>query len=161
MDIKSVFCVFFSPTGSTQTIVQNIAQGMQTEITDVMDCTNRSKRREGLEAIQSNLLIIGVPVYYGRVPQEAAPFLKSLSGRGVPVVLVVTYGNREYKDSLLELHDIAAEQGFIPVAGGAFVAEHSYSLPSRPIAHGRPDANDIAMAQDFGMQIRKEPELFL
>ncbi|SHJ61949.1 hypothetical protein SAMN02745216_01985 [Desulfatibacillum alkenivorans DSM 16219] len=68
---------------------------------------------------------------------------------------MVTYGNREYQDALLELHDIAAEQGFIPVAGGAFVAEHSYSLPSRPIAHGRPDANDIAAAKDFGAQIKK------
>ncbi|WP_051327489.1 flavodoxin family protein [Desulfatibacillum aliphaticivorans] len=161
MEIKSVSCVFFSPTGSTQKVVHNIAQGMQAEVLDVMDCTNRSKRREGMGTIQSDLLIIGVPVYYGRVPEEAAPFLKSLSGRGVPVVLVVTYGNREYEDSLLELHDIAAEQGFIPVAGGAFVAEHSYSLPSRPIAHGRPDVSDIATAQDFGMQIRKEPELFL
>jgi hypothetical protein len=30
-----------------------------------------------------------------------------------------------------------------PLAGGAFVAEHSYSTSDRPIAHDRPDEKDL------------------
>lgn len=32
MDIHSVTCVSFSPTGTTQTIIKNIAEGLQAEL---------------------------------------------------------------------------------------------------------------------------------
>jgi hypothetical protein len=41
-------------------------------------------------------------------------------------------------------------------AGGAFIAEHSYSNSSRPIAHARPDSDDIEKAQAFGFKIREK-----
>jgi ferredoxin len=69
-------------------------------------------------------------------------------------VLVVVYGNRAYDDALKELHDIAVADNFIPVAGGTFVAEHSYSSTDYPIAPGRPDDIDIQKAQEFGTAVR-------
>jgi ferredoxin len=54
---------------------------------------------------------------------------------------------------------IAVADGFIPVAGGAFIAEHSYSTADRPIARGRPDADDLAKVQAFGASVRKKLEL--
>ena len=156
MDIKSVSCLFFSPTGTSKIIIQNIAEGMQAEEIKMIDCTSRSQRSGDALAFNSDMVIIAAPVYYGRVPEELVPFLKTISAKNTPVVLVVTYGNREYEDALLELHDISVEQGFIPVAGGAFISEHSYSLPSRPIAHGRPDVNDIEKAMVFGSRITEK-----
>lgn len=156
MEIKTVACVSFSPTGTTRTIIEKIAQGMQAEQIEIMDCTNRSQRESKSFIFNNDMVIIGSPVYYGRVPEEVVPFLNTLRAKNTPVVLVVVYGNREYEDALLELHDISAAQGFIPVAGGAFIAEHSYSLPSRPIAHGRPDLNDIEKAKVFGFKIKEK-----
>jgi len=156
MDIQSVSCVFFSPTGTTKTIIENIAQGMQAERIEMMDCTNRSQRNGASFVFKNDMVIFATPVYYGRIPEEVVPFLKTLCAQNTPVVLVVVYGNREYEDALLELHEISVAQGFIPVAGGAFIAEHSYSLSSRPIAHGRPDLSDIEKAKEFGSKIKEK-----
>ncbi len=156
MDIKSVSCIYFSPTGTTRTIIKNIAKGMQLKQIEMMDCTLRSQRK-GVSFIYNNdLVIIAAPVYYGRIPEELVPFLKTLSVQNTPVVLVVIYGNRDYEDALIELHDISVSQGFTPVAGGVFIAEHSYSFSSRPIAHGRPDVKDIKKAQAFGLKIKEK-----
>jgi ferredoxin len=65
----------------------------------------------------------------------------------------VSYGNRAYEDALLELCDLATERGFMPVAGGAFVSEHSFSTLETPIAPGRPDTRDIQAARDFGRAV--------
>lgn len=156
MDIKSISCVCFSPTGTTKTIIENIAQGVQAEEIEMMDCTIRSRREGDSFVFNHDLVILATPVYYGRVPEEVVPFLKTLSVQNKPVVLTVVYGNREYEDALIELHDISVEQRFIPVAAGVFIAEHSYSIPSRPIAHARPDLDDIQKAQAFGSKIREK-----
>lgn len=156
MDIKSVSCLYFSPTGTTRTILKNIAKGMQAEQMEMTDCTNRSQREGNSFVFKKNIVILAAPVYYGRIPEELVPFLNTLRAQNTPVVLVVVYGNRNYEDALLELHDISVSQGFIPVAGGAFIAEHSYSLSSRPIAHGRPDLKDINKAQAFGLKIKEK-----
>lgn len=50
----------------------------------------------------------------------------------------------------------AARQGFVPVAAAAFVGEHSYSTPETPVAAGRPDAQDLARAAEFGAAVRKK-----
>ena len=55
--------------------------------------------------------------------------------------MIVTYGNREFEDALLELNNFAIELGFIPVAGGAFIGEHSFATKDVPIANGRPDGS--------------------
>jgi len=156
MDIKSISCICFSPTGTTKTIIKNIAEGIQPGKIEMMDCTSRSKREKDSVAFTNEMVILATPVYYGRVPEEVVPFLKTLSAQNTPVVLAVVYGNREYEDALLELHDISVEKGFIPVAAGAFIAEHSYSNPSRPIAYARPDVDDIEKAQAFGSKIREK-----
>ena len=51
-----------------------------------------------------------------------------------PAVIVVVYGNRAFEDALLELFQLVKEAGFIPVAAGAFIGEHSYSTAATPIA---------------------------
>jgi ferredoxin len=69
---------------------------------------------------------------------------------------VVVYGNREYEDALLELNDLVAEAGFAPIAGGAFIGEHSFDNEAMPIATGRPDEQDLEKAVTFGRAIRQK-----
>lgn len=73
-----------------------------------------------------------------------------------PAVTLVVYGNRAYEDALIELTDLASEQGFKPVAGSAFIAQHSFSTPDVPIAEGRPDDSDLMKAREFGAKIREK-----
>ena len=62
---------------------------MQVERVDLLDCTNRSLREEGSFVFDNDMVIIATPVYYGRIPEEVVPFLKSLSTQNKPVALVV------------------------------------------------------------------------
>jgi len=154
MKIQSVSCVYFSPTGTTKTIAQSIAQGINAESVEMVDITKRSHRESHALTIKDDVVVLATPVYFGRVPEEITSYLRSIKGEQTPVVLVVVYGNRAFDDSLKELHDIAVTDKLIPVAGGAFVAEHSYSTSARPIAQGRPDESDIQKAQEFGAAVR-------
>lgn len=114
------------------------------------------------------LAIISVPVYAGRVPTEAAYRIRRLTSKKepygallenkIPAVIVVTYGNRAYEDALRELGDIVSEVGFKPIAAGAFICEHSFSVPEKPTAHGRPDTEDLAKAEEFGNMIQEKYE---
>ena len=122
MKIQSVSCVYFSPTGSTKAIAESISQAINPEFVEMIDITKRFHRENQPISFKGNIVLLATPVYYGRVPEEIISYLTSIKAEQAPVVLVVVYGNRAFEDALKELHDIAVEGKFIPVAGGAFVA---------------------------------------
>ena len=142
--------VHFSPTQTTARVLQAIAHGMAQPAT-VLDITHQVDLAR--EFAQQEVVVVGVPVYGGRVPALAAQRLAHLTGNGTPAVAVVVYGNRAYEDALLELQQLLAAQGFDVVAAAAFIGEHSFSTPELPIAQHRPDAADLAKAAAFGQDI--------
>lgn len=153
MEIQTVRLVYFSPTKTTKAILENIAAGICTDVKHV-DVTLPDVERWTFPGMNDDeLLVIGAPVYAGRIPEMAARRFQGLKSRGNPAVVVVLYGNREYEDALLELTDLAAAAGFVPVAGGAFIGEHSFSKEATPLAKGRPDASDIYRAREFGASV--------
>ncbi len=156
MEIKSLTCLFFSPTNTTKKIIEAIVQGIQPDETDMIDGTYAASREQVPSSFDTDAVILAAPVYYGRLPESVLPLFTRLKGDKKPVILIVVYGNREYDDALLELSDISTECGFVPMAAGAFVAEHSYCIPGRPMAKGRPDAADIEQAAAFGKLIKKK-----
>lgn len=145
--------IFFSPTHTSARIARAIGEGigmgrrMETDLT--LD--------EQTSPIEMNgeLCVIAVPVYGGRVAATALQRLQRLKGNGSPAILVVVYGNRDYEDALLELRDTAVQLGFVPLTAGAFIGEHSFSTPELPIAAGRPDADDLQQAREFGKAVWK------
>ena len=155
MNVELVRLVYYSPTKTTKQIVEVIAEGTQYEPIAHLDLTPPKEKSMVLEDL-NELAIIGAPVYGGRIPVDAVIRLRRLKAHGIPAVVVVVYGNREYEDALLELRDIAVEIGFRPVAGGAFIGEHSYSTEEKPVAHGRPDTDDVEKAKEFGRAIREK-----
>ena len=100
--------------------------------------------------------IFAVPVYGGHVAPVALERLREIRGEGTPAVVLAVYGNRSFGTAVAELASFVAGRGFVPVAAGAFVGEHSYSTPATPIAQGRPDAQDLAAATAFGAQVREK-----
>lgn len=148
--INRVRLICFSPTGTTRKVVEGIAQGTGAAAVEHFDLTPPDAETGRFDEVRDGLAIIGSPVYTGRVPANAASRLRRIRGNGTPAVIVVVYGNRAYEDALLELRDLAVEAGFIPVAAGAFIGEHSFSSDDTPIAAGRPDAEDLKKAREFG-----------
>lgn len=158
MDFYSTALIYFSPTRSTRRVLREIAVGLGTTEVKELDLTLPDRDYSGVSLGSNRVTVIGSPVYGGRVPDLAAKRLKSLKAESAPAVLVAVYGNRAYEDALIELRDLAREAGFAPIAAGAFIAEHSFSSESAPIARGRPDGSDTAKARDFGIRVREKLE---
>ena len=155
MKILSVRLAYFSPTGTTRTVIEHIAQGIGIEVVEALNFNSPQSGVNDYEVIDKDtLLVIGAPVYAGRIPPIAIERFQCLKANGAPVVLVVLYGNREFEDALLEFSDFTVSAGFVPIAGGAFIGEHSFSTPSVPLSKGRPDREDIRRAREFGGAIR-------
>lgn len=148
--------ISFSPTNSTKRILEAIASGISSQVTELVDLTLPPTISSQNIEISADLVLIGVPVYSGRVPLTAVSRLQKLTANNIPAILVVVYGNRHYDDALLELNDITIECGFKPIGAGAFIAEHSFSTADFPIAKARPDVDDLHKAKEFGQDISKK-----
>jgi ferredoxin len=153
MKIKSLKLVCFSPTGTTRTVIQSIARGIPHNTAELVDVTRPETRNYRLQTHEKELLIVAIPVYMGRVPALLSEWLHSIRAYNTPAVCVVVYGNRAYEDALLELKDVLTSRGCIPIAGAAFIGEHSFSSAGTPTAEGRPDAVDMQHAELFGRKI--------
>lgn len=151
MNLKQITSIYFSPTESTKRVVEQIA-GQIDGNHERLDLTDSVKYRPDYGFTENEAVLVGVPVYGGRVPETAVRRLKRLHGHHTPAVLVVTYGNRAYEDALLELKDIMTAQGFIPAAAAAVVTEHNIV---RSIAAGRPDDQDKVLLDGFGKQVNE------
>lgn len=68
-------------------------------------------------------------------------------------MLVVSYGNRAYVDTLKELLDFFDNRGFSCVAAIAAIAEHSIM---HQFATGRPDESDQKELIEFAQKTNKE-----
>ncbi len=141
--------IYFSAAGTTKRVVEAIAEGVASAISNVeaVDFPLIKMNVEATAISKEALAIFAVPVYAGRVPAIAVEQIRKFRGEGARAILVAVYGNREFDDALLELRDIVTECGFVPVAAGAFVAEHSI-FPK--VASQRPDESDAQRAKEFG-----------
>lgn len=137
--------LYFSPTGGTRTYVRAVAAAMP-HMGGEVDLTRPEERRKVHMFGADDVVVLGVPVYYGRVP-EVPGLLDGLQGEETPAVLLAVYGNRLIDDALAELSDLCAARGFRPLAAGAFVAPHTFSAK---VAMGRPNAGDLAAAAELG-----------
>lgn len=143
-----VTTLYFSATYTTKRVVEAIANGLSNDVT-AYDITNDTAS-DKVEISRDEILVVGVPVYAGRVPAMAVERLRRFRGDRTPAVIVAVYGNRHYDDAVLELHDIMTECGFRTIAAGAFVAQHSI-FPN--VGKARPDAEDMTDIKMFAKRI--------
>jgi ferredoxin len=155
VNLQHVHSVFFSPTETTRMVVQAVARGIAQSPVKELDITLNVSPPGRQYSGNDDLLIIGAPVYAGRIPGLATRRLKNLRGNKTPAIAITVFGNRAYDDALLELCDCCTHQGFKVIGAGAFVGKHSFSSLDHPIAHDRPDAKDILLAETFGRQVGK------
>ena len=151
--INKVWAVYFSPTGTTRKIAFATGRGLSRALKsdfEEYDFTLPKARVQALHFSPTDLVVLGTPVYAGRVPNVLLPYLNSIEGNEALAIPIVLFGNRNYDDALIELRDILEKDGFHTLAAGAFVGEHSFS---RILAKNRPDA------QDMDIVSRKTPRI--
>jgi ferredoxin/flavodoxin len=154
VEVKQVKLVYFSPTGTSRKVLESIAAGIGAPDIEHIDLTLPDRIQKAIPPFSDEVVILGAPVYGGRLPVDAIRRFKQLKADKTPAILIVVYGNRDFEDALLELRDLAFDLGFYPVAGGAFIGEHSFATEELPIANGRPDGLDVKKAMDFGGKIK-------
>lgn len=156
MEIKKVWAMYFSPTGGTKKAVTTVAADVAARLQVPMEelsFTPVDAREKVYTFCETDLVFCGTPVIAGRVPNVLLPFLKTIVGGNAYAVPIVSFGNRNFDDALIELRNLLEEDGLRSVAGGAFVSEHSFSTT---LAGGRPDDQDYAAMHDFAQKIAQK-----
>lgn len=153
MKIRTIHAYYFSPTGNTEKVIKVIAEtlGKALNIPVYMhDFTLPVARQKKHNFHNDDLLVIGTPVYAGRIPNKILPYYQNgLEGNQTPAICVVTFGNRSYDDGLIELKTQLETHGFFTIASAAMPTEHAFSTK---LATGRPDDHDLEALRLFAMR---------
>ena len=145
---------FFSRSDTSRKYARTMTEAFGGE-SQLIDLTHGTCEVES-ELVEGDTALLISPVYAGRIPAMAAELFRQIDGHGMKAIVAVVYGNRDYDDALLELADIAVEDGFELIAAGAFIAQHCI-FPK--VANGRPDASDMAIAADFIKRAKESGKL--
>ena len=154
--MSNVTAVFFSPSETTKKVVSQIANNFNDEnvVCDLL-YFNDEKKFES-----EDIIIVGMPVFAGRIPKTARTRLSKLSGDKTKAIAVVNYGNAHVTDALIELVDLLKENGFDVIAAASTISHHSIFdgvAIGRPdesdgVAIGRPDESDIEKINEFAQK---------
>lgn len=115
-----------------------------------IDLTSYKNRNCSYTFNESDLVIIGIPIYGGRIPSVAEDRIKLMKGNNTPVVLVATYGNVHYSNAIFDLQQIVNANGFITVAAAVVVSEHNVV---KGIATGRPNPHELVAISSFTKRV--------
>lgn len=156
--MKNLSVVYFSATGTTKKIVKSLANEIIHRMNEISigreyDITLPENREKTILFSKDDIVIVGMPVYAGRVPNVFVNFLKTIISNGAVSIPIVVYGNRNYDDALQELNDILESDGLSVIAGATFIGEHSFS---RILGKGRPDIKDLEIVSKFSEVITEK-----
>ena len=151
MKISGLYEVFFSPTGHTKKVIEVFSKAWNVPKTRI-DLTNMNNEFDKYDIYSDDLCVFAAPSYCGRVPVTATQRINQLKGNNTPAIIISTYGNRDYEDTLCELQDIVEERGFYVVAALAVPTEHSIVTE---IGKGRIDEQDIEKLTAMAIAIRE------
>ena len=153
MKVKKVWKIYFSPTRTTKKVVTLLADEIAAYLgadLEEYDFTLPSARQSFPQVTSGELVIFGMPTYAGRLPNLMLKYLDTINGGGSLAVPVVSFGNRAFDNSLLELRNILEDHGFHTVAAGAFSCEHSFSTE---LGAYRPDWEDECEIKEFACRV--------
>lgn len=142
--------IYFSATDTTRRCVTSFCQGFGCKPDTSINLADDFMATLP-DTTEGDVVIIAVPVYGGRLPQQVVTALKRLKGKNATAVAMVVYGNRDYDDALLELTDILLDNNFRIAGAGAFIGQHSI-FPN--VARSRPDSSDRQKLVQFGKECK-------
>ena len=131
MEIKRICQIYFSPTGTTEKVVQAVSAALADDLdvkSFIYDFTLPQARTSFPQLAPTDLVLFGCPTYAGRLPNLLLKYLDTIDGSGAIAVPIVTFGNRAFDNSLIELRNILEAHGFHTTQRRRLHA----STPSRP-----------------------------
>ena len=144
MHIQKAHMIYFSPANHTKKYCQQIANMLPwtTEMIDITPFASSLKANYD----DTSLVVIALPSFGGRVPPIVLERLRQVHATHTPCMLAVTFGNRDFDDTLLELKEWVTASGFVVLGACALVCEHSI-MPC--YGTGRPHAQDLVQVDAF------------
>ena len=85
-----IYGIYFSPTNNSKKYVETMSKTLDTNA-KMIDVTIHV---QPFSFNQDDFVIIGAPVYGGRIPGVSKERFLELKGSNTPCVLVASYGNR-------------------------------------------------------------------
>lgn len=154
MNLEKVWAVSYSATGNTDKTVSIIAEELAAKLglpLERISFTKPAEREKEYSFTEKDIVVVGTPTYAGKMPNKLLPdFQSRFRGNGALAVAVVTFGNRNYDNSLAELCAVLEKDGFHTVAAGAFVGRHAFT---DELAYGRPGWSDQFEMKEFAKRI--------
>lgn len=141
----SIVEIFFSPSGTSQKVADQIADNLGQE----KESCNLLIFKSEKELTDEDVAVVVMPVFAGRIPKAARNRLSKIKGNDTPAIAVVNYGNAHVTDSLLELVELLNENSFNVIAAASTVSHHSIF---DGVAVGRPDASDLEKIDEFSQK---------
>lgn len=140
---------YFSPTGGTKRALEQLCACWEGEHRFV---ELGAPERVRLTLGKTDLLVLAVPVYAGVMPNVPG-LLDTLEGEDTPCVMVATYGNRHYDNTLAQMKEELSRRGFLCVAGAAVITPHVFA-PT--LGAGRPDGEDMQVLSAFAKAVEEK-----
>lgn len=132
--------IYVSKCGNTKKLANAIAKGAGVKAQSVANAANLT---------QTDILFVGGSIYCGRISGVLRKFLQNLDRK--QAAKVVVFGtSMSGKRTLPEVKAILEPKG-IPVATETFHCKGSFLC----VNLGRPNADDLAQAEDFAKRICK------
>ena len=145
--IKKIWAASFSPTGGTEHIVSLLAEEMGKCLklpVHKISFTLPDERKKSCTFTEEDLLILGTPVYAGRIPNKILPDVdRSFEGNGTLAVAVSVFGNRNYDDGLMVLALLLENHGFCVAVAAAAAARHAFSDDLGAARPGKQDEGEL------------------
>lgn len=148
---KKITGIYFSPTGNTEKYVMAASENIG-DVQNIIDLTVNETASKQIFTSE-DFVVIGTPVYGGRIPSVARERFLELEGTATPCLVLVTYGNRDYDDALLELTELMDAKGFLIKGACALVARHTYG----EIQITRPNQQDLDQVTAFAQRVTAKP----
>ena len=151
--IKRVAGLYYSPVGGTAIMTERLARSIKDVLDDcspediTVECHDLLKEQTaGIKVDEETIVVIGMPVYVGKIPLPAANVLRGIKGNGAMTLTAVSYGGRSYGNALFELNSLAEDCGFRPIGAGAFLISY---MARRNSATSSAPALDIESMAEF------------
>ena len=100
--------------------------------------------------VKQTLKDIEIIVINDGSPDNSQKIIDKFKKNNAKVIPVVTFGNRNFDNSLFELISIMNARNFEVFAAAAFSCEHSFG---HVLGEGRPDSDDLEEAYQFGKKM--------
>ncbi len=155
MNIGKVYSLYFSPNSSTEKITNKIAMNIGKYQVEKINLNSIKSRQEKREFKEEDLLVIGFPVYADRLPTISKDIFENIRGNNTLALAIVSYGNRDYGDALLELKNNLKERGFKVLSAASIIGEHCLNTN---VASGRPDKEDEIHIMKYANKVAKRIE---